>query len=327
MKKVVVFEEPLSRRYATPRLSFTYLVIVLSNSFALMVPFYFCTGTEGDFWLKNDTYRETPDIKFLYKFIMVLETASPTSDKTNEIFVSTMDSLNVLRPETYRMANVMFHEDDADLDGMFDSFTLDATVPLAKDEKIMSMQALLFFNFRLQKRVKFDMESVAYTSFDSGIPISRFDTTGSLMLRQTSPFGVRKYFSALYTEDTPLVDVIELSSTNRITDANIGNILEEYRERDIATDYVERYPIKYRALDTGENGTFRIEMKMDISEQEVLYIPTLVEVLKDAWVKYLSVVVLCWFLIKRIKSFAFSQNLLRSSVSSNHHPAMNSQLF
>lgn len=309
MEKVVVFKEPLSRRYATPRLSFTYIFIILSNIFALMVPFFFCTGIDGDFWLKYAKYRERPEVKFLFKFIMVLETSSPASGQTSEIFVSTMDPLNVLRPETFRMASVNFHEEDADLDGVFDSFTLDAAVPLVGDEQIMSIQALVFFDFRLQKRVKFDMESIAYTSSDSGLPMSGFDTNGYLALRQTNPLGVRNYFSTLYADKTPLVDVIEPPSNTRITDANVGNILKKYRERDIAADYIERYPIKHRTADTGENDTFRLRMKIDVPEQEVLYIPTLVEILKDAWVKYLSVVVLCWLLLKRIKSFLFNHSL------------------
>ena len=50
-------------------------------------------------------------------------------------------------------------------------------------------------------------------------------------------------------------------------------------------------------------------MKVEIPEQEVLYIPTLMGVLKDAWVKYLPVVILCWLLLERVKSFAFRQHL------------------
>ena len=256
--------------------------------------------------MTTGTYREKPDVKFMYKFIMVLEATSRTTGHTREIFFSTIDSLNVLRPESYRMANVKFHEDDADLDGIFDSFTLEADVPLTEGEQVMSMQAVTFFNFRLQQRVKFDMESAAYTSFESGIPVSGFDTNGSLMLRQRNPLGIRDYVSALYADETPLVDITDRNaqSAKRTTDSNIGHILEKYRKRDVAADYVERYPIKSRAVDNGEGETFHLEMTVDIPDQEILYIPTLIEILKDGWVKYLSVVLLFWLLLERIKSFA-----------------------
>lgn len=311
MKKVIVYKEPLSQQYSAHRLSFAYLFIILSNICILVVPFYFWTGTNGGLWLKNDKYREQPDVEYLFKFILVLEATSPVTGRGKEIFVSTMDSVNVFRPESYRMANIKFNKDDRNFDGIVDSFKLDATVPLANNEHVVSVHALLFFDFRLQERVKLDMESVAYSSFESGLPISGFDTKGSLMLRQTKPLGIRNYFSTLYAEETPLLDTV-----NSPANSSIGNILERYRERDITADYVERYHIKSRAVDSPEESDFRFEMKVDIPEQEVLFIPTLLEVLKDAWVKYLSVVILWWILLERIKSFAF-KSLFKYSTNSN----------
>lgn len=302
MKRVVLYEEPLSKRYIAPRLSLAYVFVVLCNAFALALPFYVLTSTDGEFWMTSGTYREQPDVKFLYQFIMVLE-ATDASGRTNEIFVSTIDSLNLVRPESYRSSNVQFQKDDADLDGVFDSFELDASVPLRADERVVSMQAVLFFNYRLQKRVKFDMESVAYASFDSGLPVAEFDTKGSLLLSQAKPLGVRHYFSELYAEETPLVDT---SVTRLAVDSNIGSILEKYRERAVTVDFQEKYPIKRRV---GESGKFRLRMKVDVPEQEVQYIPTVEEVLKDAWVKYFSVAVLCYLLIDRIKRFLFSERL------------------
>ena len=94
--------------------------------------------------------REQPKVEFLCKFIMVLEgeaTSTGLGGTTSEIFVSTMDSLNAMRPESHGMANVEFRgDDDDDRDGVFDSFAMDAVVPLVGDERIGSMQALLFFN-------------------------------------------------------------------------------------------------------------------------------------------------------------------------------------
>lgn len=317
MKKVVVFNEPMSLKYSVSRLSFTYIIVVLSNILVLILPFYLFAATDGDFWIIYGTFREQPDVKFLYKFIMVLEATSSTTGQTKEIFTSTMDYLNVLRPESHRSASIQSHENDVNLDGKFDSFTLEANVPLAADEVIHSVQALLFFNLRLHKRVKLDMESLAYTSVNSVAPIDGFDSKGSLMLRQMNPLGIRSYLSTLYAEDSPLLGLTDATSTRRVTNSNIGNVLQKYRDRDVAADYVERYPIKTRGIDSGKAGTFHLKMTVDIPEQEILYIATLAEVLKDGWIKYLSLVALCWFMLERIKSFAFRNHLIPSTVSSN----------
>jgi hypothetical protein len=311
MKRIIIFQEPLARQYSAPRLSLSYTFIILSNFAALIIPFYFFSGTHGDFWIQTGTYREQPEVAFLYKFIMVLESTSLTTDRIKEIFVSNIDGLNVLRPETYRLANIQFHEDDIDRDGKFDSFTLEADVPLDSDEQIQSMQALLFLNFRIQKRVKLDMESIAYFSVESIMPMVGFDSKGSLVLRQSIPLEVRDSFSTLYAAETPLADTIDSLATERITDSNVGHILEKYRARHVTADYVEHYPVKIRKRtgEPGDAGTFHLKMKVDIPEQEIMYIATLMEVLKDGWIKYLSVVVICFVLLNRIKSIVFGCQL------------------
>ena len=309
MQKVIVFSEPLARKYKVSRLSFTYLIITLSNICLLLLPFYFFT-TDGDFWMTDGTYREQPNVKFLYKFVLVLEATSSKTGKGKEIFVSTMDSINVLRPESLRQARIQSHDNDTDLDGIFDSFILEADVPLAADEEIHSVQALLFFNLQLHNRVKLDMETVAYTSVESVVPLGGFDSHGSLMLRQTSPLGIRSYSSSLYEKDTPLVGLSDLAHVRRVTDSNIGSMLKKYRERNVAADYIERYPIKANAIQAG--GTFHLKMTVDIPEQEIMYIATLAEILKDGWIKYLSLVVLFWLVLERIKCFAFANHFLPS---------------
>lgn len=308
MQKVVVFSEPMARKYKVSRLSFTNLIVTLSNICLLLLPFYFFTGTDGDFWMTYGKYREQPDVNFLYKFILVLEATSSKTGQGKEIFVSTMDPLNVLRPESLRQARIQSHDNDTDLDGKFDSFTLEADVPLAADEEIHSVQALLFFNLRLHKRVKLDMETLAYTSVESVTPLGGFDSHGLLMLRQTIPLGIRSYSSSLYVKDTPLVGLSDSAHTLCVTDSNIGRILKKYRERDVSADYIERYPIKANTIEAG--GTFHLKMTVDIPEQEIMHIAALAEILKDGWIKYLSLVVLFWLLLERIKRFAFANHFL-----------------
>ena len=308
-RKVVVFEEPLSKQHKAARSSLAYLFIILCNALILLLPFFLFLHSSGGLWLKEGIYREQPDVNFLYQYIITLETTSTTAaaGQTKEIFVSNQESLADHRPESYRAANIEFNENDNYLDGRVDSFTLEAEVPLGEDEQVVGMQAVLFFNYRLQDRVKLDTESVAHVSFVSGLPLSGYDSRGTLELRQAKPLGIRDYSSTLYAEDTPLV---------KDSAANISQIMEKYRERNVAVDYKEQYPIKTRANSSDEASKFQLKMKIDVPEQNVTYIPTLVEVLKEGWVKYLSVLVLCWYLVETIKRFVFSNHLLPCAVFS-----------
>lgn len=169
---------------------------------------------------------------------------------------------------------------------------------------------MLFFNYKLDDRVKFDMESIAYTSVDSSSNLSSFDTSGTLVLRQANPLGIRDSSSTLYEEETPLLDNNGLTS---IDGGGLTSIIRKYRDRKVAVDFEEHYPIKTRAT-KGEDSAFHFKMKINIPHQEVLCTPTLVEVLKDGWIKYLSFAVVCWMLVDKIKRFSFTNYLLPSRV-------------
>jgi transmembrane protein 231 len=309
MKRIVVHENSLKKSYtASSRLAIAYIFVIACNIFTLVVPFYFWNG---QFWKTQDSFREQPHVSFLYKVIMVLEAVSPTTGQQKEIFVSNLDAINMLRHETSRMANIQSHEADANLDGTNDYFDLEINVPLNPDEQIKRMQTIAFFDYQLKKRVKLEMESLAYVSVDSDLPLSGYDTEGEFMFRQTNPLGVRHYKSILYKDDTPLVRT-DSPAAFHASNSNIRDILSRYRVRDVAADYVERYPIKSFDVGASSNGekVYRLKMRIKVPTQDVGYIPTLIEVLKEAWVKYLSVVILCWLLFDRLKTFAFSHHLL-----------------
>ena len=308
MKRIIIHQEPQTKPYKTStRLSLSYLFVLACNVFTIIYPFYFWNNT---LWTTRNSYQEQPNVSFLYKVIMVLQTTSTLNGASKEIYVSTLDTVNALRPDTFRMAAVQSYEEDTDLDGIIDWFQLKVDVPLNDDEKVMSMQTVAFFEYQLDQRVKLQMESAAYTSVDSNLPLSGYDTEGDLIFRQVHPLGVRGYKSTLYEEETPLVKLN--SEVYHVSNSNIGDILAKYRTRDVAADYVERYPVSTMDLDTttDENRRYSFKMKIRIPEQDVVYIPTLTEVLKDAWVKYVSVAILCWLVVDRVKSFVFAHHLI-----------------
>ena len=148
-----------------------------------------------------------------------------------EFFVSTMEAVNALRQDSFRMASVQSHERDVDLDGIVDWFELDVDVPLYQDEQIKSVQAVAFFDYSLQQRVLLEMEAVAHVSVDSHLGLSGYDTEGDLMFRQANPLGIRGYMSSLYKEETPLVKT-DSAAVNDASNSNIGDVLARYRSRD-----------------------------------------------------------------------------------------------
>ena len=162
----------------------------------------------------------------------------------------------------------------------------------------------MFFDYQLQKRVKLDMESIAFVHHSSGLPGTSFTTRGDMTLRQHSPLGIRDSFSHLYSDDR-IVD--KISRSLQTGDSNVEKILEIYAGRAFATDYVERFPIWTRAvkMEPSVDDSFNFTFVLDIPHQDVVFVPTLADELKEVWIRYLSIMVISAFFVRKICSFVY----------------------
>ena len=298
MRKVVVHEELVRRVHRAPRLSLAFWFVVLLNVAGVIVPYLLCRAGEGRFWMTENFYREKPRLSFKYNFLLALQT-----NETQEIFVSSEDGLNMVVSRSYRPATVSMQETE-------NSFVFEASVPLLESEKVMTGQCLLFFDAAFDHKVRFSTEAVAHTSFGSPLGLSRLDTKGSLALRQSKPLGVRNHVSQLYPEQTPLLND---SPSPSAEDGDINRILLEYRNRNVRLDFVESYPIAFPP-NAANDGLFRVKMEVSNNElQRVEYVPRIGEVLKDGWIRYLSIYVVCWFVLDNFKRRAFRSNWVAST--------------
>lgn len=330
MSNVELFSTALCKRYTASRLSCAYAFSIVCTTLFLILPLFLCyspkyasngAGTPGGIWKKIDTYHEQPKVKFRHQFIFVAQAKGISIDDSfpKEIFYSTIRSVNAMKSENLRMASVKAREVDQDLDGVMDRFYLDAQLPLQEGEQIYGIQALLFFDYRLQNHVKIDMESLVYVYHSSGLPGTSFTSRGDLTLRQNSPIGVRDDFSTLYA-DNPLLDMQDAAMI--ASETNVKNIIEKYELRSFGTDYIQRFPIWTRDLayiDTNstftgvdyQRRTFNFRVTVDIpSMQHVTYIPTLPEVLIEAWIRYLSFLIVIGFILRKILCFFFAHQIL-----------------
>ena len=321
MRKVQIFSTPLCERHLVSRLSLGYIFSLGCTIFAIIVPFLACHsaiyGTDDGskrsegLWLKRDTYREQPSVHFNYKVIFVAQAKDASNGSPKELYFSTISSINNLRSAdgSLRMASVTSREADDDFDGIVDRLYIQASLPLESHERVFGVKALIFLDYSLTKHVKIGMESVAYIHHDSGIQGDSFTTRGDIVLRQNVPIGVRDNPSIIFSGE-PLVDFERVSSHSNA--ANILSILEKYESRVVSADYVQRFPSWKRDLSyLQENRTFTLKATIDIPKmQEVVFIPTLQEILLDAWIRYLSVFILCLFLVRKICSFVYANRII-----------------
>jgi hypothetical protein len=139
---VALFAEPVRRRYEAPWGSFAHLFAVFSTVLAVFLPFFLCypdSWAGGSIWLKQDKYREQPDLQYLYKFLIRLQLYDGVGTP-QEIFYSTLSSANKIYSSGLRMGLVKTIQVDDDLDGQIDRFQISSTIPLEIGEEIYGVQ-------------------------------------------------------------------------------------------------------------------------------------------------------------------------------------------
>jgi len=170
------------------------------------------------------------------------------------------------------------------------------------------IQAVLFLRCSFHKNAKIEAESIAYMNHDSSLPGTSFATRGDLIFRQTAPLVLSDSLSSLYA-DEPLVGDGATSFSTRST--SIDTILKKYSNREFVADYKERFSFwgKSGFDKTSTNDAFNFTLTMDINEQQIDFVPTLPDMLKDFWIKYLSLFLLVDYLLRKILCFIFSHQM------------------
>lgn len=142
---VALFAEPVRRRYEAPWGSLAHLFAVFSTVLAVVLPFFLCYPSSwegGSIWLKQDKYREQPNLQYLYKFLIRLQSYDGLGTP-QEIFFSTLTSANTIHSSGLRLGLVKTLPIDDDLDGQIDRFQILSTIPLEIGEKIYGVQVSL----------------------------------------------------------------------------------------------------------------------------------------------------------------------------------------
>jgi len=313
-----LFKEPLYRRYHAQWFTSAHLISIAFKISLFLLPIFLAYpsyGNEG-IWIKQNIYREQPIVAYKYKLILILE-AVDTLGNPKQIFYSTLPQINESRQKTFRMANIKSEEIDNNNDGKLDQLELKLAIPLFPNESIHSIQALIFFDYQLLSHAKISMESLVYIQKSFPLPSLGLSTFGNLKFRQTLPLPVREQISTLYV-NSPLLEGKKKSKESKVIysarDTNIEQILQKYSKRAYTIEYEELYLnwktnfgrlSNFSSNDEYEYKDFHFHATINYPLQEVRYIPTVLEVLKDAWIKYLSLAVIVGYFLNKISSFVF----------------------
>jgi len=330
-----LYREALCVKYRAPRISCAYLWYWACAISIFLLPFFLAYGGTPDFWLKQDTYLEQPRVEYQKKLAVILEgfKSDASGNKSPiRLFYSTVGTANTLLHDALRVPVLRSIGVDENYDGLMDRLDIDLSMPIEPRESIHSVQLLAFFDYKLRSRAKLAMESVAYVSHSSPLPGRELFAHGELQLRQRWPLQVLGGYLRPYTEAPLLNDSYPAYSLDA-KDLRFADIIAQYHGRNVTTDFVCRDAVWSSETRSGvsslveedERSTFRVRATVRVPVQEVMYSPTVTEVLRDAWTKYLARLVVVWYLLGKVNSFLFANQIVESSVTSDVGPRLKQQ--
>lgn len=139
--------------------------------------------------------------------------------------------------------------------------------------------------------------------YGNPIPGSALELDGDLVLQQRHTLPYSGSFRKLYADDPLIPD------TGR-RDVDFVNVVRRYAQRNISTAFVGHYPLWTPARpDTefdGATQSFELSIRVRIpTNQAILYVPAVSEMLKFAWVQYLSMLAIVAVVIDLCLNFIF----------------------
>ncbi|NXJ83504.1 TM231 protein, partial [Trogon melanurus] len=307
MASVELFSHPaLLTRYRAGLCSAAALALLLITALTYVPPLLVAYGSHG-FWLKQSAYLEQPTVRFRYEVLLVATTGPGPG---SFLAWSTFPAFNRLQEERLRVPLLWTREDDKNQDGKMDQLYFKLELPLQPTEHVVGVQLMLLFSYRLYRMSTLVMQSMAFLQFFSPVPGSQLHMNGDLKLNQ------RHLLSHCGLDSRYNVSVVNGTSPFA-SDYDLTNIIAAYSERNVTTVFSDPNPVWVtgRATDTPFiiNATIHYPVEKLLHEHSLTffkYQPGFWEMIKFAWIQYVSILLIFLWVFGRIKMFVFQNQVL-----------------
>nr|XP_013815585.1 PREDICTED: transmembrane protein 231 [Apteryx mantelli mantelli] len=195
-------------------------------------------------------------------------------------------------------------EEDKNQDGKMDQLYFKLELPLQSTEHVVGVQLILVFSYQLHRMSTFVMQSMAFLQFFSPLPGSHLYVNGDLKLNQ------RQLLNHCGLDTRYNVSVINGTSPFA-SDYDLTNIIAAYQDRNVTTVLSDPNPVWMtgRAADT----PFIINATIHYPMEVILYQPGFWEMIKFAWIQYVSILLIFLWVFGRIKIFVFQNQVLTTT--------------
>lgn len=289
------------RRYHGSVFSVAYCFRVLSLLFQIILPLIISYNIKP-FWLKRSLAWTQPDVSFKYQMILMVEGSTTGS----ALVWSTYDQLNTMLQSKYRASDIQTREEDVNFDGKTDTIYINARLPLTSTETVNTVRMISFFDYKLEDKVNLQMESAAYIDYSSAVSGSECHVDADLSLRQRSALDAASSWNTVYN-----YTLLNSTTIYSVAQARFSSLMNEYRKRNTTTELTNQAVVWV----AGQPNEFNLYVTLRIPyEQEVLYVPGVLETLRYALVQYLVVYLMVAAIVTTGSRYLFAYNVFETVV-------------
>ncbi|KAJ3031206.1 UNVERIFIED_CONTAM: Chromodomain-helicase-DNA-binding protein 1-like [Siphonaria sp. JEL0065] len=297
---MTVDDLPFQRHFRVPVLSqATFLACLLSIA-SLVLPLVWAYAGQSQ-----------PAVTYMRDSLIILDGVDAVTSVPYSYFFSTNPKLNQLFEANIKsVPNIKVSEVDETNDGIADYLSFTIRVPLQPTDSIQRVRVAMFLRYDLESVARMTMQSAILFDESTSVSASSFRINADLRIVQRELL-----FPPIdnYDYNTAIMNYTFLS-TGKNTDSYLwSKIIERYEDRNIRTKLDVTSPPTWespRAI----NQPFTIHGKIRYSKDMYSYRPSIMEVLKAAWIQYLAYFVLIYTACRIVFRWAIRSGVVGSHV-------------
>ncbi|KAK3914059.1 Transmembrane protein 231 [Frankliniella fusca] len=282
-----VFTQHVSYRYKTTLCSKATIVFAICTALATFVPLIISYRSIG-FWLKSDTYQEQPDIKFTHDYLLLLQTDIPHNSIQCRAQFTLTDNFQ-------RHCLFKTREEDTNHDGKVDFINVNIQVPLLQNESVYSVTLILTIDFQISSIVQLKMKSLVPFQHVGALPGAGLSAVADLKFTQKKPVDYR------ITESLFRTTLLQ-------PDNSLQDLFITYSQRNYSTGLTNLYKVWDLGRDLDK--AFFIKLRISVPECLIVYRPGFWQVIKWAWMQYLSIFIVIYRFLQVVQEYVFSNQLV-----------------
>ncbi|XP_044266702.1 transmembrane protein 231 [Tribolium madens] len=290
-----VFTKNLKISYKSTLLSKASVLALIFGILSLVLPFIFAYKSKG-LWLKRDAFYEQPDVKFRGEYIFF---ATTNNNNKSVITCSSLPHFDHVLRSLDSCSIIKVRENDRNFDGKIEELDLSLQVNLPVKTRLTSLSIIIPLSYKLQI-CPFQMQTAII--FQELLPfyISHYSLVANMVVTQTRPLIChRKHTNTLF--NYPVI-----MDNGDLNNYDINTIIRNFSKRNITTSLKN----VYKSFSPGKTQNFLFSLNIEFPEDRIYYKPGFWQILKWAWIQYLSLYIIVSWIIMKIKHYIFSRRLI-----------------